>query len=970
MWKKLAAFLTLTLFVAMTTFPVANAVGSVTERAGIPVAAVPLDIGSTSRDLGNRALNSTEHMGLTDLPPTIDGEMMAGEWDDAAIYDIGTFEKDVKFYIMFDGDHIYIAIDAKSDITNDQGDPPSYLMVDNSHDYFLISIDGEDDGQITYVDPNTSDTVPGEWPPTMNPPGMCVDRGAATSGGDHRVAGWWNMGASIPNLWVNTFAEPNQGAQEPYDYINPGFDGHRTYEYSIPYNGTGDELLKQPKETIGMTVKVFDYKGGSGSQNVGQFPSGGSYSGPPYQRFMLNGLPRAMVNLTGGPYYKNEMVPFDASGSLDPDGSVLDYYWDFDYDGMDFVAEASSTEPTITNQYANKGKYTVAVKVVDYEGAADFATTEVEILNLPMPPSIYNTLPADTVSLMEGEGITFSADFDDVNFNDGYELLNIAWVVDGVVNKSYNASGPGSTDLSIWTYHTGDLSAGGHLIDLYVNDTYDPKGLLGTPAFTATHQWKLIVSDVNQAPVIVSADPKPFTSVFRTEEEDLNVTIEKMDPDGDEMNVAWFINGELQNETGDTLQFLKAPDYDSDGTYILRVEVTDVLPDPLMDFASWNVTITNINRPPQLVTTSPDVSELVVKEGKSVHLEVMAEDPDGDELSYEWLYNGRSIIKPSALSEYWSFMDFNSGGRTFTITVNVTDGLKNTSFEWTITVEDVDRPPEVKIASPMADDHHMLSDEIKFDCSKIFDPDGDELTYLWDLGDGTLSSKNLTTHRYEEPGHYQVSLKVTGLHDGVANTVESFVNITVDAAVLKITSIVAAPDSVKKGKNVTLTVNIRNEGTIAARNIILEIYTAQGLVKTRELGSLNPGDDREAQISWKFNEAGVQTFMVQVTADPNTVVPPKTSSNQVNVEKKSEPTTPGTTVDNTTAIALPIIALVVMLGMAFVLMRGISEEKRWLDERERVGRRPPQRPRGRPGVQDDRGREREPPQPPGVIERW
>ena len=55
----------------------------------------------TSRD-GSRAFNDTEHMGRATTPPTIDGLISDGEWDDAAVYDIGVGGRKVTYMVMFD----------------------------------------------------------------------------------------------------------------------------------------------------------------------------------------------------------------------------------------------------------------------------------------------------------------------------------------------------------------------------------------------------------------------------------------------------------------------------------------------------------------------------------------------------------------------------------------------------------------------------------------------------------------------------------------------------------------------------------------------------------------------------------------------------------------------------------------------------------------------------------------------------
>jgi outer membrane protein OmpA-like peptidoglycan-associated protein len=66
-------------------------------------------------------------------------------------------------------------------------------------------------------------------------------------------------------------------------------------------------------------------------------------------------------------------LPFDASGSSDPDGDALTYAWDFG----DGTPVAKFTFPRTTHNYASLGRYTVKVTVDDGRGGTDTASTGV-----------------------------------------------------------------------------------------------------------------------------------------------------------------------------------------------------------------------------------------------------------------------------------------------------------------------------------------------------------------------------------------------------------------------------------------------------------------------------------------------------------------------------------------------------------------------------------------------------------------
>ena len=54
---------------------------------------------------------------------------------------------------------------------------------------------------------------------------------------------------------------------------------------------------------------------------------------------------------------------------------------------------------------------------------------------------------------------------------------------------------------------------------------------------------------------------------------------------------------------------------------------------------------------------------------------------------------------------------------------------------------------------------------VTVDASSSYDPDGEIVAYLWDLGDGTTSTDVKVKHKYAKPGTYTVTLTITD--DGV-----------------------------------------------------------------------------------------------------------------------------------------------------------------------------------------------------------
>ena len=71
-----------------------------------------------------------------------------------------------------------------------------------------------------------------------------------------------------------------------------------------------------------------------------------------------------------------EPQTFDASGSYDPDGTLVSYQWDLDGDGVD---DEVTTTPTLTHTFETPFKGLVQVRVVDDEGRTALATAPVDV---------------------------------------------------------------------------------------------------------------------------------------------------------------------------------------------------------------------------------------------------------------------------------------------------------------------------------------------------------------------------------------------------------------------------------------------------------------------------------------------------------------------------------------------------------------------------------------------------------------
>ena len=87
-----------------------------------------------------------------------------------------------------------------------------------------------------------------------------------------------------------------------------------------------------------------------------------------------NVIPKASFIFSPNNPNVSDKVYFDGSPSSDPDGSIVEYQWDFG-DGV----IASSTDATTTHAFNEVGDYNVVLTIVDDRGATSIATSSVSV---------------------------------------------------------------------------------------------------------------------------------------------------------------------------------------------------------------------------------------------------------------------------------------------------------------------------------------------------------------------------------------------------------------------------------------------------------------------------------------------------------------------------------------------------------------------------------------------------------------
>ena len=101
---------------------------------------------------------------------------------------------------------------------------------------------------------------------------------------------------------------------------------------------------------------------------------------------VVNHPPVASIAVQAPPAVTGRATTLDATASHDSDGTITDYRWDLDGDGV--YETDGGTTATRALTFATHGAHSVGVEVVDDDGSTDDATLVVHVTDAPVPGTI------------------------------------------------------------------------------------------------------------------------------------------------------------------------------------------------------------------------------------------------------------------------------------------------------------------------------------------------------------------------------------------------------------------------------------------------------------------------------------------------------------------------------------------------------------------------------------------------------
>ncbi|MDJ0838882.1 MAG: PKD domain-containing protein [Acidobacteriota bacterium] len=414
----------------------------------------------------------------------------------------------------------------------------------------------------------------------------------------------------------------------------------------------------------------------------------------------------------------NMPVFFDARESVDTDGEIVRYDWNFG----DGTLLENQIVPTAEHTYLGAETYTVLLTATDNDGATGIAKVDVTVVGNELPTAALSASP-NPASVGEPIGFdaTASTDADGEIIAYRYDFGDGTITVGGpLIRHSYNRPGTYEVFLTVTDNEGGEGSV---VLEITVNENEAP-----TASFTTS----------NSKPAI-----------------DERVTFDgssSTDTDGEILFWDWFFgDGSSTRGTGP----LAVNTYRQDGSYLVLLTVTDEMGG--QGFVSSIIEVQANSAPTAafaISNSTPERNEEIAFDAGG------SSDSDGDIVEYRWGFGDSTILQTS--SEPLIRHTYTAIG-VYEVFLRVTDDLGAFGF-----ATDVVTVGNVENVAPTASltilpSSPTTSNPVGFDASGSSDSDGTIISYTFEFGDGASIPRNpnpLVFHTYDTEGTYVVFLTV------------------------------------------------------------------------------------------------------------------------------------------------------------------------------------------------------------------
>jgi hypothetical protein len=209
------------------------------------------------------------------------------------------------------------------------------------------------------------------------------------------------------------------------------------------------------------------------------------------------------------------------------------------------------------------------------------------------------------------------------------------------------------------------------------------------------------------------------------------------DRDGDKLSYNWSAGGGEINGEGATVTWT-APD--STGSYNVTVTVTDGRGGEVTDYVTIEV---SANKPPAIADLIADADWTLPSGNLQVTCD--AEDPDEDDLSYEWTTDGGDISGTGAVVNWTAPQEIG----VYRITVAAKDGHGSSDTRTLSVIVALEQPTIIEDLAVTAEHCYLktyswgykVGREQEYHIECLVSDTSTEMSYQWSCEDGTISGE-------------------------------------------------------------------------------------------------------------------------------------------------------------------------------------------------------------------------------------
>ena len=468
-------------------------------------------------------------------------------------------------------------------------------------------------------------------------------------------------------------------------------------------------------------------------------------------------------------------ITLNGSGS-DPDGGNVSFQWT-QTSGPNTASLSGDTTADLTANGLVEGSYVFRLTVTDNESDTVFDEVTVTVAAAPNnDQDPITSAGADQNITLPANSITLNGSGSDPDGGN----VSFQWTQTSGPNTA-SLSGDTTTDLT-----ASNLAEGSYIFRLTVTDDENDT------AFDEVTVTVAAAPNNDQDPIVNAGADQNITLPTNS----ITLNGSGSDPDGGNVSFQWTQTSgpNTASLSGDTTTDLTASNL-AEGSYIFRLTVTDDENDTAFDEVTVTVAAAANSDQDPIVGAGTDQN--ITLPANSITLNGSGSDPDGGNVSFLWTQT--SGPNTASLSGDTT-ADLTANGLvegSYVFRLTVTDNESDTVFdEVTVNIfpeNSINQAPMANAsAAPLTGDASL---EVAFTGNNSTD-DSEIVNYLWDFGDGAISSEINPVHVYDSAGVFTVTLTVED-SEGLTNTVE--LSITVNEVSEESSGIILVENPSKNG---------------------------------------------------------------------------------------------------------------------------------------------------------------------------